>query len=285
MQNKHFCLVGLVGLVVASGCNAVLGIETAELDPALGSAGAGAPGAAGAAGSSAGSAGQPGVAGQGGATGGTPCDRYCDDAATFCKQDNAIYTSRSVCMRMCANFEPGVDGETDKDSLACRAYHVKAAKDNPAIHCRHAGVLGGGVCGNEPCTAFCLQAFALCPGATLGYASEAECLSACKGKMQYLSGDGDGDLEYTGGDSLNCRLYHLESAANPDSPTAKATHCPHTQAASTVCFNEGKGGASGTAGAGGAGTAAAGGWGGAASAGSGGAAAWAGASGSAGSAG
>lgn len=250
MKNHLLSLSFLAALVLASGCNAVLGIEAAEVDPALGTTGA-AGNAAGNTGAS-GSSGAAGTAGAAGSTGGTACDRYCDDAAGNCKQDNAVYTSRSVCMLMCANFEPGVDGETDKDSLACRAYHAKAAKDNPTLHCRHAGVLGGGVCGSDPCTAFCLQAFAFCAGASLGYASEGECLAACKGKMQYLGGDGDGDLKYTGGDSLNCRLYHLEAAANPDSTTAKVTHCPHTKADSTVCFKEGAAGAAGASGAAGA---------------------------------
>lgn len=240
---RHFLssITCMSALVLASGCNAVLGIDAAEVDPAL---------------SSTGVAGSSGAAGS---TGTTPCDLYCNDSAANCTGDNAEYTSRSVCMKMCQVFEPGVDGETDKDSLACRAYHAKAAKDAPTLHCRHSGVLGGGVCGNEPCAAFCLQAFAFCAGASLAYISEAECLAACKGKMQYLSGEGDSDLKYTGGDSLNCRLYHLEAAVNPDSPTAKVTHCPHTKLESTTCFNEGAAGAAGAGGAAGAAGAAGGG--------------------------
>jgi len=37
----------------------------------------------------------------------------------------------------------------------------------------------------------------------------------------------------TSGNTLDCRLYHLESAYVSD--TAAITHCPHTGAVSTVC--------------------------------------------------
>ena len=51
----------------------------------------------------------------------------------------------------------------------------------------------------------------------------------------YLSGPEDQEL-IAEGPSLNCRLWHLESAYDPNNPQAKVTHCPHLAKVSTTCF-------------------------------------------------
>jgi hypothetical protein len=67
--------------------------------------------------------------------------------------------------------------------------------------------------------------------------SVAECISACNAGFPYVAGaqNGDGGLAFDlvdenavpweSGDTLNCRLWHLEKAIVTDAP---ATHCPHT---------------------------------------------------------
>jgi hypothetical protein len=126
-------------------------------------------------------------------------------------------------------------GDTTQDSLACRTYHAGAAAGDPDVHCRHAGPVGGGTCGDDPCGPYCLLDFAFCGDLpSPPFASETACRTACKADFNYLTVDA-GDLTLAAGNTLNCRIYHLESAYEPDNPTAKTTHCPHTAVQSATC--------------------------------------------------
>jgi hypothetical protein len=210
-------------VAVAAGCNAVLGIDQASYDKNVGADSGGLSEAGG---------GTPDAGGDAG----TPCDQYCTAIMTNCTGQNLEYIDYGTCVAMCKHFEPGLPSDTAQDSLSCRTYHANAAAGDPNFHCRHAGPLGGGVCGTDLCAPYCALDFALCQELTPYDGGESGCHTACTAaSFNYLTVDA-GDLEFPSGDTFNCRLYHLESAYAPNNDQARTTHCPHTAVVSAKCF-------------------------------------------------
>jgi hypothetical protein len=162
----------------------------------------------------------------GGDSGGTTvsCDSYCTLIMQNCANANAEYTDLNTCKAMCANFAVGDAGEQSGNSLACRLAHAGLAAGNPAVHCRHAGPTGGGVCGTSTCTDWCELDRAQCPSV---YASQSDCETACAGFAVVADA---GDIALVTGNTFNCRIYHLEAAYSD--PT---THCDHTAVVSARC--------------------------------------------------
>lgn len=207
---------------VALGCNAVLGITKAnEVDLDAGTD-------------------------AGPVDAGTPCEQYCGAIMQACTGLNQEYLDVGTCVAMCKHFEPGITGDQSGDSLACRVYHTRAATlGDPGTHCRHAGPLGGQVCGTDLCESFCSLGFALCQdilpydGGLLG--CEQQCTAANFDYREFDAGDlkfpnaTGGFSEFQTGNTLNCRIYHLESAYDPTNDVARTTHCPHLAVDSTQC--------------------------------------------------
>jgi hypothetical protein len=211
------------GALAMAGCNAILGYEEAHVDQSLTNDGGGGGG----------------DATMDASDGARPldCDTYCALIMANCKGENLEYINVDTCKAMCVHFEPGRPDDTMQDSLACRIYHAGlAAANDPSIHCRHAGPVGGGTCGDQPCNPFCLLDHALCSGPDSPYdGGELGCRSECmSAPYRYLTDDA-GDITLQSGDTLNCRIYHLESAYDPNNPVAKMTHCPHTGRVSATC--------------------------------------------------
>jgi hypothetical protein len=208
-----------MGVVSMGGCNAILGISAAiaETDAETGDAYVDAAPA-------------------------LTCDFYCATIMQNCQGSNAEYVNTATCMTACPIFEPGTTDTTDTmdDTLGCRIYSALAAAGDPGYQCRRAGPAGGGHCG-DPCEAFCNLDTAYCaPPNPVAYSSVGACDAACKkGGFPYLTG-AVGDLTLESGDTLNCRIYHLEAAMQ--SGSAASFHCPHTEAVSPVCFNPSEGG-------------------------------------------
>jgi hypothetical protein len=200
--------LSFIALLVV-GCNAILGYDSATLASGVTSDDAGDP---------------------------NTCAAYCANIQVACTGVNAEYINTFVCLAMCQQFEPGVPGDETQNSLACRIWHTTAAKSDPALHCRHAGPLGGGVCGTDPCSEFCDLTQALCSTQpSPPYSSESACETACP-NFTYDEATNDGDLAEESGNTLNCRIYHLESAYDTqDNPDATSTHCPHTAVNSATC--------------------------------------------------
>jgi hypothetical protein len=208
----------LAGLSVTA-CNLVLGIGVAAYDPAIDDAGT--------------EAGPPG----------NNCATYCALIAQSCTGDNAEYIDPGTCSAMCATFDPGQPGATSGDSLACRITYAQLSASDPVTNCQKAGPLAEGSC-SDPCSSFCVLDDALCTSIGLfpydgGVPS---CKAACAQYPYLLSVDagdagdaGVGDIVFLSGNTLNCRIYHLESAYNPDSPDASTYHCPHTGVVSATC--------------------------------------------------
>lgn len=196
-------------VLVMVGCNGILGIENAEIDPAFSGADSGVPT------SDAGSQ--------------TLCESYCTSIMQACTGTHQQYLSMDVCLAMCPNFEPGREGVTDGNSLSCRISHTELAVTDPTTHCPHAGPLGLGTCGAS-CDGFCLLDVALCKAPhPQAYVSEPDCRTQCAA-YNYIPNVGEIALD--SGDSLNCRLYHLESAYTRG---LEDFHCPHTGKVSETC--------------------------------------------------
>jgi hypothetical protein len=259
VMTRAWVLLGCAGLATGGlllACNGLLGITEAKLEPAEAGQHE--------AGSAEGGAGDAGAADGAGVEAG-PFSSYVLDCATYCRvigsncrvvgtQSDTEYLSDQVCNAICPLFEraPTASGSVDPneptpmtDTLNCRIWHANAAQGGPAenhTHCPHAGPLGGNMCGMDPCQAFCNLDLALCTGDAAAYGSVAECLSACEpdggdGGFAYKVNPNDPevtDLVSTGGNTLNCRMYHLENYLL----TGQAIHCSHTsQGGNGVCVN------------------------------------------------
>jgi len=191
-------------------CNLILGLEDAELAPGVdaGAGGSAAPGTTGLAGEEL-----------------TLCQRFCKTVIEACGTSPdpgtlAVYDSQFVCELQCEAFEVGTPGDSSGNSVHCRLTHAELARDFPGerrSECPAAGPGGDGVCG-ENCEGYCSVMLAECAD----YDSRETCLAACRDVPDL----GGFDISIVEGDSLQCRLYHLNAAA-----VSPANHCPHAAGA------------------------------------------------------
>ncbi|MCA9540581.1 MAG: hypothetical protein KC620_16890, partial [Myxococcales bacterium] len=149
---------------------------------------------------------------------GSGCDVYCRNVMDHCTEELAIYPSMDACMAACGAMpNDGEDGATEGNSVQCRLYHSSfPAEESPAVHCPHASINGGGVCG-DACDAYCDQLEAHCVGNNAQYPSRQACRAGC------IELSRDGDFNAVDGDSVQCRAYHASFPAASDA----ALHCPH----------------------------------------------------------
>jgi hypothetical protein len=217
------------GLATLTSCNAILGIERAQLESDASS--------------------EAGVAGNDG--GGDPltCENYCALMDQNCQGENLEYLP-GVCLTICQMYlrpQPGrhydYPSETPEamDSLGCRLWHAHAAQDEgPAIHCRHAGLLGTDQCGG-PCEPFCRIVYTYCSDDNRIFpydGGQRECEAVCGDGTAYRYARDAGDLVddalnmIESGNTLNCRLWHIETAIQKNLPDP---HCFHTAAVSDTC--------------------------------------------------
>ena len=227
MTNRSFLFMGgllaVAGLLTAVGCgddtdtggSTTGGTTTATTGTGGGTTGTGTGGGTTGTGTGGGTTGT-------GTGGGAPdCASYCTAIMANCTAANAQYTNQADCEATCAALDLGTAADMSGNTVGCRAYHAGAASADPATHCPHAGPLGAGVCG-DPCKSFCQIAVDICPAA---YTSAMDCETACG-----LMTAGDYSTAATSGDTLACRMYHLQVAS-----TDQATHCGHVGAVSPTC--------------------------------------------------
>jgi hypothetical protein len=149
-------------------------------------------------------------------------------------------------MNACALMPTGASGNT----LGCRFTHAGLAASAGVVpHCWHAGPYGYGACGTE-CEGFCTLATGWCSpdggfdGGAPPYASLDMCKTACAGFVKIDDADGganfvDGGYSAagpTGGNTLDCREYHLGAALHGHGATDQQFHCPHVAATSATCM-------------------------------------------------
>ena len=191
-------LLGVAVGLALGACQAIAGIEDRQLDPTGG--------------------------------GNAACNNYCDTVMQACTGDNAVYTTRELCMGVCAQLDPGDSLEPVGNTLACRLQEAKSAAREPAAHCRFVGPGGGGQCGSD-CDAYCSLFPKVCPQ-NAEYKNEAACLKACAGLTDQNRFDVVGDHE---GDTIECRLVHVSSAT-----VKPKDHCSHAPIAPTAPWCTGK---------------------------------------------
>ena len=166
-------------------------------------------------------------------TGGTTaptCEAYCDAVTAACTGDNAQYADKASCLAYCGTagaLPLGAAGDTSGNTVGCRTYHAGVAGSAPGdgtddTHCPHAGPSGANVCGTW-CENYCHLAMTNCTGDAALYADQEACTIACAG---IPVADAPNPTKVTGGDSIECRIYHL-GVAGTDGATSAAVHCPH----------------------------------------------------------
>lgn len=202
-------LLGLASgaLSLVTGCAPLLGFEPAELDPLAEPAAEALLGSAPDAGAS------------------SPCEEYCDTVLAACGpepsgRDYSVYDSRYTCLYQCALLPAGTPGDETGNSAACRVSSARVALQFPGERpsaCPAAGPGGNGVCGSN-CEGYCTLMAAECPG----FFDAAGCAASCAATADL----GGFDTSRIEGDSVQCRLYHLQAAS-----VSPLNHCAHAAGA------------------------------------------------------
>ncbi|MFZ5891002.1 MAG: hypothetical protein ACOY0T_08125 [Myxococcota bacterium] len=148
------------------------------------------------------------------------CKQYCDAMMQTCVGEHQAYASREVCGAVCRHLDKG-DVEASGNTLACRSKRVLtiSAGEEPTV-CEVAGPGSGSPCTTQ-CQAYCELLVSACPDRVrkLGL-SVGECVRQCAALKP--SPDFASSEDFTKGDTLGCRLYHLTAATLLPEP-----HCDH----------------------------------------------------------
>jgi hypothetical protein len=197
-------------LLLAAGCESLIGLEDRKLVAAQPGDDAGASDAGADAGEDAGDAPAPSL-----------CDEYCASVLDKCTGNYAVYPSLEVCLAVCAQLPPGDEGDSEGNSVQCRLRAARQVTEQPA-DCPAAGPGGAGRCG-ENCESYCGLMDALCEAERLPDVDE--CIAKCAGlrDRDKLALEHD-DSRYSAGalrardhdgDTVQCRLVHVSLAAGP----------------------------------------------------------------------
>ncbi len=148
------------------------------------------------------------------------CSAYCAARQSHCSPAAALCASDCGNALLDGLMSAGTPGATSGGSLACRIYHTVGSTN--ADHCDHGNRFGGSVASGFACSdtlvePYCSLAQAYCDGDNQLFTT----LASCTGAAQLY--DFDGTLGSTSGNTIQCRLYHLEVAAISD----PEIHCPH----------------------------------------------------------
>ena len=177
------------------------------------------------------------------------CAAWCDLMSDHCSEE--VLHDEAFCLDYCEHpdldvIDPGSLSDTTGNTLGCRIHHaLQAAATNGATreaHCAAAAMTGGGVCGDY-CEVYCDLALETCnpvnnaaysgspifaPG---GVPSRAQCLAACSGYPEdVLEGISQTDQLFGYGDTVQCRIHHLQAAVveGQDKASAYGLHCGHS---------------------------------------------------------
>jgi hypothetical protein len=190
-----------------------------------------------------GTSGNGGTAGGGGTSGSTVaeggaggestpasmCETYCREITSYCVGSLQQYVDEEQCLRVCELLPQGTLGEATGNTVACRLKSAADARYASGVergrYCRRAGPGGDGGCGTN-CEGFCSLMEGVCTAEDAElyrFANTAECLSACAllpdGEVPYSTSD----EAVSDGNSVQCRLFHVNSAAMLD----PLEHCEH----------------------------------------------------------
>jgi hypothetical protein len=189
----------------------------------------------------AGSSGTAGTMNEAGAAGAGPepvsmCETYCAQITQSCSGTMEQYVDVQQCEKVCAYLPQGTLGETTGNTVACRLKQAAdaryAAGTERGLICRRAGPGGDGVCGSN-CEGFCSLMAGVCTAEDsplYRFANTEACMATCSALP-------DGEVPYStsneavsDGNSVQCRLFHVNSAAMLD----PLEHCEHAMGV-TLC--------------------------------------------------
>ncbi|HEU5076278.1 MAG TPA: hypothetical protein VFU02_18925 [Polyangiaceae bacterium] len=184
-----------------------------------------------------------GTSGTGGATntsGGEPeptlCESYCDDIMESCTGPQLQYRDHAQCMKICKMLPEGELGQVNENTVSCRAKYVGDARYGSGTeleaYCRRGGPGGGGYCGSN-CEGFCSLMMHVCTGSEVGvyqFESSEACVQACEDLPTSDEGYSVSNPLIADGNHVECRLFHVTSAAMLD----PEEHCEHAMGV-TLC--------------------------------------------------
>ena len=166
-----------------------------------------------------------------------PCVRYCDSITATCQPgsgelpDRRAYLDRDACLEVCPYFPTGAAAG---NTLECRLGLLESPEAvERSVVCQAAGRAGqagaDAVCGSN-CDAYCALMTRVCPAEFSTLAPS--CASACAalGDRQAF----DVLRDETGGNTVQCRLWHVAVAASCAAADAdcRSRHCRHAAGAS-----------------------------------------------------
>lgn len=158
-----------------------------------------------------------------------PCGEFCDTVMTNCTGENQVYDTREKCVALCEMLPPGDTVEPGRtNTVECRLRQARlaatAVSEDVNRHCRSAGPEAID-CGGA-CESYCTMFAGACSQDQCG--SYEGCLHACSALLD----TGVWDLhEDHDGDTLQCRLVHLENAS-----IQPKQHCPHSLIIAPTAF-------------------------------------------------
>lgn len=218
------------GALLGIACSDILGIETAHVDASLNARGGASGGVLNRS-----QGGGISAAGQTGGSAADLCTGYCDATMRHCQGEFQQYVNLNQCLRICSMFPVGSITELDQNTVSCRLKYAQKAEYESgkelAGDCPAAGPGGGGLCGSR-CDAFCTILMKTCQKGLTDpyfYASHEECVADCSTLPVVPYSTAVATLT-TGDNTLECRLFHVTSAAMLD----PEEHCGHAMGI-TLC--------------------------------------------------
>lgn len=124
---------------------------------------------------------------------------------------------------------PGCSDSSSTDDSNAGAAGMNSTPAAGAANVAGSDAVGDAGGSNEPltqaelCESFCTDEFKTCTGDLQQYDDLADCAAKCNQFARGSVGD-------TTGNTLDCRIYHLNAAAT----VSASTHCPHTSADPTA---------------------------------------------------
>lgn len=158
-----------------------------------------------------------------------PCGEFCDTVMANCTGDNQVYDTRQKCMALCEMMPPGDTVEPGRtNTVECRLREARqagiAVEEEVNRHCRSAGPESID-CGGA-CESYCTLFKGACGQDQCG--SHTGCVRACSALLDRKAWDLQEDHD---GDTLQCRLVHLENAS-----IQPKQHCGHSQIIAPTAF-------------------------------------------------
>lgn len=171
----------------------------------------------------------------------TLCERYCGEVMENCKGDLEQYRDLRQCLTVCALYPEGeLLSDANDNTIACRLRYASNARYaggvELAAYCRQAGPGGDDRCGSN-CEGYCTLMEGVCTPEEAGiyrFESRAACLDACQALPRSSVSYSTSNFELSDGNHVQCRLFHVTSAAMLDAEE----HCEHAMGL-TLCEDVG----------------------------------------------